>query len=245
MRDEKVREPQLQRAYVVPSAVTAAPGEAEALSLLAEVLGGGATSRFYDQLVRGEGAATYAGANYRSNGLDSSRFVIYGLPKPGIELRDLEARMDEVIADLCRTGSPKRSWRAPSARPSPRRSTRSTIRRRSPTSSGRRWPSVKASTACRPGRRGCRRSRSPRCRPSRRNICGPRPRPPAISSRWKREELMPAAPPPPLPHDRARSPHDCRIRQRRPQGPPRSRKSPALPASRPGWWRTTLFRSSP
>jgi zinc protease len=104
VRDEKVREPQLQRAYVVPSSVTAQPGEAEALSLLAEVLGGGATSRFYDQLVRGEGAATYAGASYRSNGLDSSRFVIYGLPKPGVELSDLEARMDEVIDDLLQNG---------------------------------------------------------------------------------------------------------------------------------------------
>ena len=104
MRDEKVREPQLQRAYIVPSAVTAAPGEAEALSLLAEVLGGGAASRFYDKLVRGDGAATYAGANYRANGLDSSRFVIYGLPKPGVELSALEARMDSVIDDLLQNG---------------------------------------------------------------------------------------------------------------------------------------------
>jgi zinc protease len=104
VRDVKVRQPQLQRIYIVPSSVTAAPGEAEALSLLAEVLGGGATSRFYDQLVRGDGAATYAGANYRANGLDSSRFIIYGLPKPGIDLRGLEARMDEVIADLLQNG---------------------------------------------------------------------------------------------------------------------------------------------
>jgi zinc protease len=104
VRDEKVREPQLQRAYIVPSAVTAEPGEAEALSLLAEILGGGATSRFYDQLVRGNGAATYAGAHYQSNGLDDSRFVIYGLPKPGTELRDLERRMESVISELQANG---------------------------------------------------------------------------------------------------------------------------------------------
>lgn len=104
VRDEKVREPQLQRAYIVPSAVTAAPGEAEALSILAEILGGGSTSRFYDKLVRGDGAATYAGANYRSNGLDSSRFIIFGLPKPGTDLRELEQRMDEVIEDLVQNG---------------------------------------------------------------------------------------------------------------------------------------------
>ena len=33
--------------------------------MLAEILGGGSTSRFYDKLVRGDGAATYAGASYR------------------------------------------------------------------------------------------------------------------------------------------------------------------------------------
>jgi zinc protease len=104
VRDEKVREPQIQRVYVVPSAVTAAPGEAEALDLLAEILGGGATSRFYDGLVRGDGAATYAGAGYRSDGLDSSRFVIYGLPKPGLQLTELEARMDELIEYLQKNG---------------------------------------------------------------------------------------------------------------------------------------------
>jgi zinc protease len=102
--DEKVTEPQLQRAYVVPSAVTAEPGEAEALTLLAEILGGGATSRFYDQLVRGDGAATYAAANYRANGLDSSLFTIFGLPKPGLSLHDLEAHMDGVIQDLLQNG---------------------------------------------------------------------------------------------------------------------------------------------
>lgn len=104
VRDEKVREPQVQRAYIVPSATTAEPGEAEALSLLAEILGGGATGRFYDGLVRGDGIATYAGAFYRSTALDSSRFVIYGLPKPGVALTDLEGRMDEVIATLLEDG---------------------------------------------------------------------------------------------------------------------------------------------
>jgi zinc protease len=104
VRDDKVRESQLQRIYVVPSAVTAAPGEAEALNLLAQILGGGSVSRFYDKLVRGDGPATYAGASYRADGLDSSRFVIYGLPKPGTDLRDLEGRMDAVIADLLKNG---------------------------------------------------------------------------------------------------------------------------------------------
>jgi zinc protease len=104
VRDEKVQEPQLQTAYIVSSAVTAEPGEAEALSVLAEILGGGATSRFYDNLVRGDGAATYAGAYYSSNGLDDTRFVVYGVPKPGTDLRDLEEKMMAEIAELQQNG---------------------------------------------------------------------------------------------------------------------------------------------
>jgi zinc protease len=104
VRHQNVREPQLHRIYVVPSVVTAKPGEAEALSVLSEILGGGSTSRFYDQLVRGDGPATYAGAGYQSGGLDDMRFIVYGLPKPGVGLRDLETRIEAVIADLQQHG---------------------------------------------------------------------------------------------------------------------------------------------
>ena len=101
---ENVREPQIQRLYIVPSAVTAEPGEAEALSVLAEILGGGSTSRFYDNLVRGDGVATYAGAAYQSGGIDDMRFVVYGLPKPEVSLDELETGMDALIADLQENG---------------------------------------------------------------------------------------------------------------------------------------------
>jgi zinc protease len=104
-RDEKVHEPQVQRAYVVPSAASAAPGDAEALSLLAEILGGGSTSRFYDGLVRGDNAvATYAGAHYGASGLDSSRFIVYGAPKHGGSLATVETGMDAVIEKLRQDG---------------------------------------------------------------------------------------------------------------------------------------------
>jgi zinc protease len=104
VRDEKVTEPQVERAYIVPSDITAGPGEAEALRLLAEILGGGATSRYYDQLVRGDGPATEARAFSQTGGVDNGRFVLYGLPKPGVNLRALEARMQEVLGDLQENG---------------------------------------------------------------------------------------------------------------------------------------------
>jgi zinc protease len=100
VRDEKVREPTLQRAYLVPSAATGEPGEADALDVLSDILGGGATSRFYDRLVRGGDVATQAGAYYRSRSIDDTQFIIYGVPKPGKSLRDLEEAMDAVIAEI-------------------------------------------------------------------------------------------------------------------------------------------------
>jgi zinc protease len=104
VRDEKVREPTLQRAFPVPSSSTADDGTAEALSVLADIVGGGSTSRFYDNLVRGKGLATYAGAYYQSSGVDDTRFVIYGIPKPGVSLHELEAEMERVIAEIAENG---------------------------------------------------------------------------------------------------------------------------------------------
>ena len=54
--------------------------------------------------MRGDGPATYAGAGYQSGGLDDMRFIVYGLPKPGVSLRDLETRLEAVIADLQQHG---------------------------------------------------------------------------------------------------------------------------------------------
>ncbi len=100
VKDEKVREPQLTRTYVVPSQNTADGNEAEALRVLAEVIGGGSTSRLYDKLVRGDGPATYAGAYYQSNAVNDGRFAVYGVPKEGVTLAALGERIEAVIAEV-------------------------------------------------------------------------------------------------------------------------------------------------
>ena len=51
LSDEKVEQPAHERVFLVPSYKTAAPGEAEALEVLAHMLGGGATSALYETLV--------------------------------------------------------------------------------------------------------------------------------------------------------------------------------------------------
>ncbi len=51
----------LQRAYIAPSYATDTGGEAEALRILAEIMGGGATSRLYRKLVVDDRVAAYVG----------------------------------------------------------------------------------------------------------------------------------------------------------------------------------------
>ena len=51
--------------------------------MLAEVLGGDATSRLYRSLVVDQQVAAQAGASYSGDNLDSGNFVIYATPAPG------------------------------------------------------------------------------------------------------------------------------------------------------------------
>ena len=104
----------MQRYYLVPSATTAKPGEAEALDVLAHILGRGSNSRLYQKLVvetrhRGERRRRLPRHGARC---DALRF--YGSPKPGISLPQLEEAIDAVIAERrSTTASRQRSSSAP------------------------------------------------------------------------------------------------------------------------------------
>jgi zinc protease len=104
LEDPRVRQPSLQRFYLVPSATTAGPGEAEALEVLAFILGHGTTSRLYRTLVMERAVAVAAGGSYHGTALDATRLSIYGSPKPGVTLTDLEHAIDQVIDDLVAGG---------------------------------------------------------------------------------------------------------------------------------------------
>ena len=104
LADARVAQPSLQRSYLVPSDVTAKPGEAEAIDLLAHALGGGQNSRLYRQLVEDRKLAINAGASYSSTALDATRFGIYATPQPGTSLESLEAAIDSVVAEVAENG---------------------------------------------------------------------------------------------------------------------------------------------
>jgi zinc protease len=97
--DPRVGQPSLQRSYLVPSATSAAPGESEALDVLSHILTHGSVSRLYKKLVVEKGIASSVGGWYQGTSLDPSRLALYATPTPGIELPQLEAALDEVLAD--------------------------------------------------------------------------------------------------------------------------------------------------
>ena len=101
--DPRVSQPSLNRSYLVPSFATS-QADAEALDLLAHILGGGATSRLYRALVIDRGLAADAGAWYHGGALDATRFGVYASPRPGTGLYQLEQALDGVIAELAEHG---------------------------------------------------------------------------------------------------------------------------------------------
>jgi len=98
LADEKVEQPMHQSIFLVPSYRSAAPGEAEALEVLAHVLGGGHTSLLFKTLVMEDKIAVTAGAHYQGTSVDDTRFYVFAVPAPGVSLERLDAAIDAVIA---------------------------------------------------------------------------------------------------------------------------------------------------
>ncbi len=107
LKDPRAGRPTWLRHYMVPSYVTAAPGEAEALDLLMKVVGGGSTSRLYKSLVMEQKVASSAGGYYGGAGLDSTKIGVYAVPNDGIGMDKVEAAVDAVLAEVKEKGVTK------------------------------------------------------------------------------------------------------------------------------------------
>ena len=94
-KDAKV--PLFLRLYRVASYAEGAPGEAEALEVLARLLGGDTTSALYHRLVVERRLATDVSASYDGYARDSGQFSITATPRPGVSLESVERTIDEVI----------------------------------------------------------------------------------------------------------------------------------------------------
>ena len=102
--DARANQPRMSRLYLVPSYMTAEAGQAEALDVLSQILGGGSTSRLYQSLVADQKVAASAGAWYRGTSLDETVFGVYGVPNQGGELETVEAAIDAEIARIIKDG---------------------------------------------------------------------------------------------------------------------------------------------
>jgi zinc protease len=92
-----VKLPLLMRLYRVPSYTEARPGEAEALDVLAQLLGGDATSALYRQLVMNRKLASDAGASYAGDTRDAGEFEVFAVPRPGVKMDVVEQAIDSIL----------------------------------------------------------------------------------------------------------------------------------------------------
>jgi zinc protease len=104
LADPRVNQPSVQRLYLAPSYTSAKPNEAEALDVMAHILGRGSSSRLYRALVLDKGIAVNAGAGYHGTALDYARLNVFGSPKPGTSLQQIEEAIDAVIAEIADKG---------------------------------------------------------------------------------------------------------------------------------------------
>nr|WP_245451109.1 pitrilysin family protein [Pseudaminobacter arsenicus] len=104
LTDRRVSVPSFSKAWVVPSYHSDQPGEAEAIDLLSEILGGGTQSRLYQELVVKAGIASGAGAYYDGTMFDDTSFTVYGSPRGEADIYAVEKAVDVEIRRIIKDG---------------------------------------------------------------------------------------------------------------------------------------------
>ncbi len=103
-RDARVDQPQWMRRYIAPSYNRGESKHAHALQVLAEILGGGNTSRLYQSLAVQQNLAAGANAHYSPYHYDLGSFDLSASPRPGADLDALEKAIDSEITKIVEGG---------------------------------------------------------------------------------------------------------------------------------------------
>jgi len=104
MTDPRVSSPSWQRQYLTPAARQLPQREELAMSLLAEIVGGGNQSRFYQTLNIDKKLAAYSGAWFDADQLDYGNFGVYASPNPGVTIQQVEQAVDAILDDVAARG---------------------------------------------------------------------------------------------------------------------------------------------
>lgn len=102
--DPRVGQPSLTRAYLAPPRRSGDQAEAAALTILAEVLGGGITSHLAQSLEIESRTAVGVGAWFGGAGLGPQQFAISLTPAPGVTLEAAEAALDAALRRFLEEG---------------------------------------------------------------------------------------------------------------------------------------------
>lgn len=103
-RDPRVSQPYVSRAYQAPERDPGAQEEAAALTILAELLGGGQTSYLTRKLQFEEKSAIYTGAFYSGASVDDTSFNLVIVPRPGVSVEEAEERLDAMLKQFIEDG---------------------------------------------------------------------------------------------------------------------------------------------
>jgi zinc protease len=106
MHDARVAQPYLIRSYLAPERDAGAQAEAAALTFLAALLGGNATTSTLARALQFGDApvAVWTSAGYDGTALDSGSLSFVVMPVPGVDLATAEAALDRVLAEFLQTG---------------------------------------------------------------------------------------------------------------------------------------------
>ncbi len=103
-RDPRVAQPYVNRSYLAPERNAGDQKDAAALTILAEILGGGTTSYLTEKLQFDTQVAVYSGAFYSGVSLDDTTFDLIVVPGPDVTLQQAEDAMDAARASFMKDG---------------------------------------------------------------------------------------------------------------------------------------------
>jgi zinc protease len=104
LNDPRVHQPSLRRGWLTPTYTSGDRNEVFALEIVAEILGGGTTSRLYRKLCVEDELAAGANAYFMGSMVDRAAFQLSASPRPGIEMSALEAGLDAALAAFLTDG---------------------------------------------------------------------------------------------------------------------------------------------
>lgn len=104
LRDADVQEPVWVRSYLAPSYHQGDAAEAYPLQVLAEIMGGGTTSRLYKSLVVDQKLAASADAGYGPQAVGETSFDVEVTPAPGVSMDKLIPAVEAELRKLADGG---------------------------------------------------------------------------------------------------------------------------------------------